>query len=532
MKTWLAVVNYYDTVLAATGILYLSSTGFVSKPTDTPPDTVFDPVIKKAATMKRDMFGSGTTMGRSRVGFGDLIVANPDGALDGWIPHAFDGRVITIYYGDDDAAFPSGFTKLVGTMEVAEFTRDEVRLRLRDRQAELDVPFQTTKYAGDNSLPNGLEGVSDLKGKPKPICYGTPSNISPPMVNTSKLICQVSDGAIDDVTTVYEDGDGTTITQGADYPDEATLLSTAPSAGTYRVYPEGGYFRLGSAPAGVITCDPVEGADAAARTAAQIATAGVLTKKGQTSADWSASDITALDTANNDVLGFWSGLQETTPARVLDEVLGSAGAWWGYDQLGIFRTKVLVTPAAVDPVVTFRSPLMDPSTLDVQTGNLNSATIVFDLAGPLQKVPVQDPGHGIPLYRQKICHSKNYTVQTAELGSVTDAERVRLGQPHLEEFAEDLSIQTAHLLAVEQVDGSLLTSASDAASEATRRLNLRKVLRQRFEFLVGLNATTLALDLGSVVGVVNHRFGLADTFVVISVAPNPAARTIRLEVWG
>jgi hypothetical protein len=48
---------------------------------------------------------------------------------------------------------------------------------------------------------------------------------------------------------------GVALTRGADYPDQATMESTAPSAGQYRVWSAGGCFRLGSAPAGKITVD-------------------------------------------------------------------------------------------------------------------------------------------------------------------------------------------------------------------------------------------------------------------------------------
>jgi len=209
---FLAVVSAYDTLGASAETLYFSSNGFKSRPTDTPPNQYFEPRIKQAASMRRDAFSPGRTFGRSTVGMGDLVLKNSEdasgvGALDYLLNYAFDGRVIEVYVGADTAvAFPGDFEPLVvSTMEQAEFTRSEVRLKLRDRQLELDVPLQTTLYDGDNALPAGLEGVEDLKGKPKPKCFGKVRNISPPCVNTSKLIYQANDGEVFDIR-VFDTG--------------------------------------------------------------------------------------------------------------------------------------------------------------------------------------------------------------------------------------------------------------------------------------------------------------------------------------
>jgi hypothetical protein len=208
VNIFLAVLEAYDPTAGATTTLYFASKGFVTGPSDTPANTFFDGRILQPATMRRDMFASGTTMGRSRGSIGDMSLANPDGALDYLLDYGFDGRRIWLYYGDESGTFPTDFdVLLVGTMEQLEVGRDTVTAKLRDRQAEVDVPLQTTLYAGDNALPDGLEGVAtDLLGKPKPVCYGVVKNIAPPCVNTSKLIYQVADAAVASVDGVYDSG--------------------------------------------------------------------------------------------------------------------------------------------------------------------------------------------------------------------------------------------------------------------------------------------------------------------------------------
>src|SRR5574340_223539 len=131
----------------------------------------------------------------------------------------------------------------------ASFSWKEIAIRIKNRQLELNTPIQTTKYAGTNSLPDGLEGVSDIQGKSKPLLFGQCKNITPVLVNTSRLIYQVNDGAI--ITTnaaVYDNG--VALTKGADYASQADMETNAPAAGAFRLWLAGGYFRLGSTPAG------------------------------------------------------------------------------------------------------------------------------------------------------------------------------------------------------------------------------------------------------------------------------------------
>jgi hypothetical protein len=205
---YIAELTVYDDDLATTRVLYYSSgVGMTTRPTEAPASTYFDPRIKQASGLKRDLFDSRTTQGRSRTGFGDLLLLNDDGELDGLIDHGFDGRQIIVRQGERGAAYPSEFiTVLIGTMEQAEFSSDLVRVKIRDRQFETEVPLQPTKYDGDNVLPAGLEGVEDLKGKPKPVCYGKVVNVPAVCVNTSKLIYQIADAEVSAIDMVYDRG--------------------------------------------------------------------------------------------------------------------------------------------------------------------------------------------------------------------------------------------------------------------------------------------------------------------------------------
>jgi len=204
---WLAEIVAYTGAGTST-LRYASGRGHVTGPAETPASAFYDARMKQPSLLQQDMYTPGKTGGASRTATGSLVLLNGDGALDALLTYGFDGRQVVIRRGTVGAAYPSGFPVVfTGTMEQAEFSDTEITIRIRDRQAILDVPMQPTKYAGSNSLPSGLEGVAtDLKGKPKPLVYGVVSNVPAVCVNTSKLIYQVNDGAVTSIDNVYDRG--------------------------------------------------------------------------------------------------------------------------------------------------------------------------------------------------------------------------------------------------------------------------------------------------------------------------------------
>lgn len=508
-------LQYYDTADSTLKTAYFATRGFTTKPTDTPAHQHFKPRIVTPALVRRDIFDVGTTGGASRIGYGELELDNTDGALDAFNTWAVDGRSLVIRVLDDvGAAYPSAaVTLFTGTMEQAEVSERSVRVRIRDRQLVATSAFQPTKYAGTNVLPDGVEGIdSDLKGKPKPRVLGGVFNIEPVCVNTSKLIYQVNDGAIRDVMALYDSGALLSrSTPDYDYPDQATMLSTAPTAGTYRVWKAGGMFRLGSSPVGQLTCDVIQGSAPAARTAAAMWNT-VLTGAGVSSGDISSADYDAANLANRATLGFYYR-DETTVQNVLDDIARSIGAWWATDVNGTWRLQRLEAPSGT-PVLT-----------------CDGTNIV---EGSLQRVPMNDGG--LPTYRVTVRGVRNYTVQTTGLvGVVGSARRARLAQPWQDGIDTDVAVQTAYLLAGDLTVETGLACLGDVQIEAERLLALYSVKRDRFELQVRADLATFALiDLGVVVELQWSRFGLeaGKLFRVIGYQLDPEAGTISLTVWG
>ncbi|WP_217995126.1 hypothetical protein, partial [Methylogaea oryzae] len=307
-----------------TTVLRYGTEGHITAPGETPPNAFYDPRLRQPGSLARNLFSDRTTSGASRIGYGEITLINNDGALDALAGYGFDGQPLVVLTGPRGAPYPSGWTvAFTGTMESAEFTATEVIIRLRDRLAELDKPVLQTLYAGNNSLPNGLEGTADnIKGQPKPRAYGSVFNVSPPLVNTSRLIYET--GSCKSVDAVYDRG--AALTKGADYSSQSDMESNAPAAGNFRVWPAGGYFRLGSSPAGQITADVTQGAAAGNRTAAQLLKQIAL-DAGIAAGDIVAADVAALDALNSAAVGVWVS-DTSTAVQIMDAVAASVGAWY------------------------------------------------------------------------------------------------------------------------------------------------------------------------------------------------------------
>jgi hypothetical protein len=327
-----------------TTVLRYASKAYTTKPTDTPANTFYDDRITNPASISRSLYSNGTTSGASRVNYGAVELSNVDGGLDYILPYSFDGRSLVIKIGNDGDAYSSFVTILAGTMEQVEFTFSKVTILARDKLAIVDMPLQTTLYAGNNALPDGVEGVADIAKSPKPLLYGQVFNIAPVMVNSSKLTYQINDGAIQSVSNVYDKG--IALTAGADYANVTTLHAALPASGTFITCLALGYIRLGAVPTGLLTCDATQGAASSNRTVAQVLKAMAL-KAGIASGDINSSDVTALDTANNSVIGIWIDGADSAMVT-MDKVSQSIGAYFGFDAMGVLRMGLFTAPSGRD----------------------------------------------------------------------------------------------------------------------------------------------------------------------------------------
>lgn len=515
---YLVEIQCYDDALAGTRVLrFANYIGFITKPSESPANTTYEPRIISAGNFEQHIYKSSTTSGRSEVGFGAIVLNNADGALDTLIDYGFDGRQLIIWRGEAGAAYPAGFTKIfTGTIEQPEFSLNTVTLRIRDRLAEVaDKPLQAIKYSGTNALPAGVEGVADdLKGSPKPLLKGVAFNFSPPLVNTSRLIYQISSNQISSIQNVYDNG--AAITTGTSRASLAALEATAPTAGQYDYYvgsaSDGAYIRLGSSPAGTVTVNATEGANASNRTVAQIISAVLQSSGGIAAGDIDSATITALDAANNSEVGFWQGTEETTAGEIIDMLCASIGAFWTINANGKFVVGRLELPSGT-PVAVF------------QSYHLLAVSLLAS----------NDAGRGIPVYRVNLAYQRNYTQQSESdvAGSVSLERRNFLKETMRLVNSTDNSVKTKHLLAKELNTEGLLISAAAAATEAARLQALYGVRRDLLQ--ISLQSSDIAvIELNDVVCIKIPRLGWSSgkDFRVIGRIQNFELDITELVLWG
>lgn len=453
--------------LAGVRTLRWSTSGYTSQSADTPASMHFDGRIA-GFRVDRDIAGRDGIGGIARV-FAEISLVNADGVLDTLNEdYALDGRAVRILVGDRGAAYSTFGTVFSGVLQSAVVTERELQLRFSDGMARLELPVQNNRYLGTG----GLEGGADLKGKPKPLCWGRAYNVTPVLVDAFNLIYQVHDGAITDVPAFRDRGVA------------LTKVGSAPAPGEYTVDTAAGTVQLGAMPDGEATCDvegdaPTAGYSERLAVIAQRILAGKLyTSEIDTTA---FANLNALITAP---VGFFVGAEERTAADVLDALLGGAGCFAGFSRQGVFTVGRLSEPTADAPVL-----------------ELDESDIVSVEREPLPEAlePVA--------WSVSVGWRLNHTVQSDIAALAADADRAFAVEQWRVARAESPTVQSQRLLAREY--GPVATpfvEAVDAEDEADRLFALWGTPRARFRVVA--HARGMLADVGRTVLLTYPRHGL------------------------
>lgn len=251
MKRIVAEITVVVDTIGTEQTFYFASSGFTTRPTDTPANVYMAGRLKDAGSYRRELFSGTRVTGAVRSSFGNLILRNEDGGLDSWLGYGVSMGKVVLRLGEEDAAYPTAYTHIVTCY--AQYIRADFRqveIVLRDRLHLLDKPMVTASFEGSG----GLEGASNMAGTLKQWVSQDPGYFPPILIDPGKQIYfvqSVGTGGLSSLFAAYEGG--IQITRGANYPDSATLLSTSPSPGQVRFwFGESNigpvYFRLGSVP--------------------------------------------------------------------------------------------------------------------------------------------------------------------------------------------------------------------------------------------------------------------------------------------
>lgn len=501
---YLVEIDAYNFDLeAVTTLRYSTGLGYINGITG----HFYEPRIEQPALLSREAFTDLNISGRSTAGYGELTLCNIDGALDYFKSLAFDGRTIVIKIGDENDVITSFITVFKGTMTTVSVGYTLVAIRLRDRQAELDKPLQAAVYSGDNVLPNGLEGGVDLKEYKKPLLFGVCYNVSPILVNSSRLIYQVSTSAVDDVNQVFDKG--AALIKGTDYANQIDMESNTPAAGYFRVWPAGGMFRLGSSPAGAITCDAYELSTFDDNTLGGIIQRIVTSVNGI-----SIDDVISVDLADFNDSGVF-GLYVTddlTISDAIDQLLAGFQAWWGFNNIGQFTIKRLEIPGTVSVA---HLTLVEILSLDQRDAVINN--------------------NYSPTWKVSLGYRKNWTIQDAEslAGSVPVPKIAFLTKQY--RYVAESNIVTQDNFKLSQ-DITVDTLSMQQSRAVDLAFNMQSFLGKKtffYDVELSIDITLLSvLDLGAVLSIDYPRFGLATIYMpVVKIEADYQNNKVRLTLW-
>lgn len=450
----------------------------------------WNPVIKVAGLYRAGLY-AGKLLPSQRSGYGETTLMNLTGELDYLVDYAVDGRTTNLYRVMDDE---QPVRIIQATTLKLVFEPNQISVVLRDPVEVLDENHPRTYYAGDNVLPDGLEGTEDdIKGQPKPRVFGSISNATPLLVNTSKLIYQISDNACT-ITDVWDNG--AVLTEGAPYADLTELQSVAPSAGEWRKFE--GFVRLGATPTGAVTLD------ATTATSAGTTIQSLIAETSETFCPNCVSDLN-----NTGTIGFLL-TDESTTMSLLDSISEGLGCYWRITGLGVVEMAPVTPPSTVEDWV-----LPDYLTNSITRSQAGSGD------------------NGLPIHKVTLEADKVETVQTDLVGSATAERRARVAEEYRLVSSNSTSVKTRHPLSSDWEIKSHLRTLPQAQSIANTLLSLVSVRRDSVD--VEVNLTELEnLQILDTVKLVSRKLGYkyGRNMLIIGYTVDSERNVATINLWG
>jgi hypothetical protein len=383
-------------------VMRLANAGYATSAADDPAHTPYSPRIMGDIEISQsavDAFGVG---GRVAIGIGEF--ATDDADLFHLAPIVYgtaDGRGATVRvlpvangqatnFGTPYGSARIAFRGILGGIHHASGSR--ARVVLADASQRLAVKLQASLFSGSG----GLGGPATLANRPKPVCLGDCTNVTPVAVGSVDLgagslpTYVVHSGAVNAISAVRIRG----VAQ--------ALVGGTPGVGQARVFTGSGAFQLGSSPDGIVTAD-VQGDSTGGYVSS---TAGVLRRLLQSFGPLLSTaqlNVPSFDFSETDLpgdVGYWQGPDEITAADAIDRILAGSGAILAGGRDGTLRL--------VDPLAQGDSQF-------VLTEGLIAELEPVDLPAALRPLP----------WSVLVDWAPNSTPMTDFAGSVTDSDRAR-----------------------------------------------------------------------------------------------------------
>ena len=434
--------------------------------------------------------------GRSGFSISQITLINDDGGLDWLLYEPIKGRTIEIKTGETADKWEDWALDFYGTVEGIDFT-DALRpkLSIANGAAAFEKPFQPLTYSGVNSA---------IDGKPKPLSFGLPLNVPPPL--------------IDPVALEYDCGATVLLVRDNGAELTPTIQWTQAS----------GVVTLLQSPVGKITAD-LDGSVYAINEFTDL----IIDQAGLSG---HAGGYDGLDTLGY-TYGYWSQETPVTCAQVLNLLMDSHAGWWWVDNTNKLRIGQLKAPGT--PVLAIGP---DDFAQDTLPGARQDQMPGFSKIAALQKNYFVHNTSEIatvltsPVYLQ-IALDLQADYRKRVIGTTA-------GSPPTDQDRETNDYDGARVTTKSTGIGTLLVIEAEAQAEADRWLALRDVRRSFYDITVILSLADIrALEIGDTVtvtaplnapGIVPARkFNLdATDLLVIGFTKTINSNTIKLRLWG
>jgi hypothetical protein len=325
---WLLTITNAADPTGAAQTLRFSDEGYIDSA-----DNLYEKRLSTAGLVRISPNDGGVLKIFGDASVGEMELNNNDYGLNYLAGYAIDGRACSLDLFDGVTTVVNYFS---GTCAGKTERDGKIYISLRTLKDTLDTDHPLSTYLGNNALPNGVEGLeADLKGSVKPKVFGRVLNQTPKLVNTSKLMGQVSSRSTTVIDALYDRG--VALTKGADYADLTAMQATAPAAGQFKCFQ--GYYRLGSQPTGMVTVDSHDSAGVLAGDVFKAAC-------DERSISVNAASVTLLNAIGE--VGLL--VENTTPTtELLNTLIRGLGAYWYFIGSTIYIAKyALATVSTFD----------------------------------------------------------------------------------------------------------------------------------------------------------------------------------------
>lgn len=458
--------------------LYFADRPFTTEPDDTPANLFWEPRLKVALQIDRSLPLSPLDQRRAKFQIGSVSLVNTDRKLDRLMLNLpMDGRDVEVWAGRPGFRMADFIKLFKGTATGWAEDGGYLTAPLRDGSWELDAPSQSLLYTGTGLL----DGGPDLTGKPWPQLWGIARHFQPVLVDEARLIWQYHFRRSKEVLEVC-DGGLTLIFDGY----VADIEAATPPAGHYVVELERSYLRLGSVPNRIVTMTARGDCNGGRYVSSTHAITYRLLRDGLgwDDARFDLSTFTKAGLQQPGEVGFYTGLEETTFADLVDTLSIGPGFAWGVDPIGKFG-------------------LSRPDVAEV------TASRYFDKRHIKSVERVQAPDTVFPpFWSVKLGYQKRWMDLAGNFGGGIDAaHRQFLSQPYrYPNPARDPLVKVQHLQAQQMVINTLFDSLAVTEAEQERVLNWVK--RDANLAKVTFWTHGYRLPLGATVNIIHEGLGL------------------------